>query len=235
MGGVSLRPSSIDSFGQRTNPHQIVEDDESAHVYGSAIPPPSHTSGSRSRSTSRNGSRAELVGDPGFLSQSQSPPPGGGGYAPSIAGMSNVGSFNARSMNAVGVIQAEVKAGRKENLISRTRTLNPPLENTSCFWRWRGRRKRPSTTTLIELFTSSYSDEISALSTCRSAEIAQGLIKAGLVKHLLMKGLRGGEGAARLSACIGALVHTDAVIPDLVDHLKNSSSSPTPQTDELAR
>jgi len=106
-----------------------------------------------------------------------------------------------------------------------------------------------TTTTLIELFTSSYSDEISALSIwcltriCRSAEIAQGLIKAGLVKHLLMRGLRGGEGAARLSAwCIGALVHTDAiadiladmaVIPDLVDHLKNSSSSPTPQTDDV--
>ena len=45
-------PSSIDSFGQRaTNPHRIVEEDESAHLYGNpTIPPPSHTSGSGSGS-----------------------------------------------------------------------------------------------------------------------------------------------------------------------------------------
>ncbi|KAJ8094614.1 hypothetical protein PM082_010620 [Marasmius tenuissimus] len=92
--------------------------------------------------------------------------------------------------------------------------------------------------TLIELFTTAASDEVVGLSLwilarmSRTPEIAQGMIKAGLVKELINRGLRGGPGAASLSAwCLGALVHTDAiadaladqhfVIPDLIDHLRN--------------
>ncbi|KAL0580453.1 hypothetical protein V5O48_001523 [Marasmius crinis-equi] len=95
--------------------------------------------------------------------------------------------------------------------------------------------------TLIELFTTSESDDVVGLSLwilgrmSRSPEIAQGLIKAGLVKELINRGLRGGTGAAVLSAwCLGALVHTDAiadaladqhfVIPDIVDHLRHMTN-----------
>ncbi|THU94430.1 ARM repeat-containing protein [Dendrothele bispora CBS 962.96] len=224
---------------------------------------------------------------------------GGGGYAPSIAGMSDVMSFGNRSMSTVmanpvllaGALQAEVKAGRKEELVDdylvkvyhlaiqsdksaqklitaglvptlilllKTRAASSgegldfvlmalgalsydTISSNTIF-------RTNTTTTLIELFTSSYSDEISALSIwclsriCRSAEIAQGLIKAGLVKHLLTKGLRGGQGAARLSAwCVGSLIHTDAiaetladmVIPDMVEHLRQSTNNPESSSEDI--
>ncbi|THU94438.1 hypothetical protein K435DRAFT_860566 [Dendrothele bispora CBS 962.96] len=248
MAGVNQgasTPASFDSFNQRgagSPPQRIIEEDETlsnnsnapypvaSHLYPSTGAGGGSTSGSGSGGTSRNrsgtinlvlGNASNLSADtrrevPGLGGGGMAGGGGGGGggYAPSITGMSDVMSLGNRSMSTVmanpvllaGAPQAEVKAGRKDD----------------------------------ELFTSSYSDEISALSIwcltqiCRSAEIAQGLIKAGLVKHLLTKGLRGGQGAARLSAwCVGSPIHTDAiaetladmVIPDMVEHLRQSTNN----------
>ncbi|KAF9258925.1 ARM repeat-containing protein [Marasmius fiardii PR-910] len=98
-----------------------------------------------------------------------------------------------------------------------------------------------TTTTLIELFTTSESDDVAGLTLwilcrmSRTSEIAQGLIKTGLVKELVNRGLRGGLRAAALSAwCIGSLVHTDSIadnladqhyiISDIVDHLRHTTN-----------
>ncbi|KAF5353115.1 hypothetical protein D9758_008784 [Tetrapyrgos nigripes] len=309
-------PASIDSFAQRLQTSQrILEEDENT----STLRGSGNGSGSGSGTASASGSRVNvniMQGIPmnpnlssetqlrlATLSQAhQAGYVGGGGhgYEASIAGMSEVGSMGSRSGNVgtnpvllAGALQAEVKAGRKEELVDdylvkvyhmatasdknaqklitagliptlilllKTRAATNEGEGLDFVLMALGALahdtissntifRTNTTTTLIELFTSSYSDEISALSIwcltriCRSTEIAQGLIKAGLVKHLLTRGLRGGQGAARLSAwCIGALIHTDAIadtladmaiIPDLVDHLRQSSSNPSSSSEDI--
>ncbi|KDQ55608.1 hypothetical protein JAAARDRAFT_324034 [Jaapia argillacea MUCL 33604] len=76
--------------------------------------------------------------------------------------------------------------------------------------------------TLIEIITSSYSDDITALAVwcvnriCRSAEVAMGLIKEDLAALLIRKGLRGNRLASRFSAwCLGSLVFTDSLADTL--------------------
>ncbi|THU83678.1 ARM repeat-containing protein [Dendrothele bispora CBS 962.96] len=302
LGPGAMAASTPASFNQRgagSPPQRIIEEDETlsnnsntpypiaSQPYPGAGAGGGGASGSGSGGTSRNGSGYQSRSD-----QSQREVPGlggggmagggGGGYATSIAGMSDVMSFGNRSMSTVmanpvllaGALQAEVKAGRKDELSAQkliTAGLVPTLilllktraassgEGLDFVLMTLGALsydtissntifRTNTTTTLIELFTSSYSDEISALSIwcltriCRSAEIAQELIKAGLVKHLLTKGLRGGQGAARLSAwCVGSLIHTDAiaetladmVIPDMVEHLRQSTNNPESSSEDI--
>ncbi|EEB94449.1 hypothetical protein MPER_06736 [Moniliophthora perniciosa FA553] len=107
-----------------------------------------------------------------------------------------------------------------------------------------------TTTTLIELFSSSESDDVAALALwnltrlTRTAEIAAGLVKRGLPKQLVERGFRGGPRGASLSAwCLGNLIHTDSIaealsdqgiIPDIVDHLRHSTSLVTSTPDDIS-
>ncbi|KAI3610466.1 hypothetical protein WG66_006876 [Moniliophthora roreri] len=97
-----------------------------------------------------------------------------------------------------------------------------------------------TTTTLMELFSSSESDDVAALALwtitrlIRTTEIAQGLLKRNLAKQLVDRGLHGGLRGATLSAwCLGNLIQNDAIadslaeqgfITDIVDHLRHSTN-----------
>jgi hypothetical protein len=77
--------------------------------------------------------------------------------------------------------------------------------------------------TLIEIFVSALIPEIAALSVwcinrmCRSAEVADGLIKQDLASVLMKKGIPGAPVTARLSAwCLGSLIRSDALAETLV-------------------
>ncbi|ESK90049.1 hypothetical protein Moror_7888 [Moniliophthora roreri MCA 2997] len=107
-----------------------------------------------------------------------------------------------------------------------------------------------TTTTLIELFLSSESDDVAALAIwsiarlARTTEIASGLIKRGLPKQLIERGFRGAPGGASLSAwCLGNLIQTDSIaeslsdqgiIPNIVDHLRHSTSLVTSTPDNIS-
>jgi len=96
--------------------------------------------------------------------------------------------------------------------------------------------------TLIEIFNSSTSDNISALSVwcisrfCRSPEVAAGLIKQDLGMLLVQKGFKGNLISSRSSAwCLGILAYTDFLAQTLasynivkasVDHLRHVAENP---------
>ena len=89
---------------------------------------------------------------------------------------------------------------------------------------------------MIEIFSSSHSDNVMALSAwcigriCRSAEVATDLIRQNLIVSLIQKGLRGNLISSRSSAwCLGILPYTDSLAQTLasygvvrasVDHLR---------------
>ncbi|KAF9076885.1 armadillo-type protein [Rhodocollybia butyracea] len=103
--------------------------------------------------------------------------------------------------------------------------------------------------TLIELCKSSISCEVSVLSIwcliriCRSAEVAQGLIKANIVPVLLKQSALGDVHLDAMSVyCLGTLVQNDAsaellslmdIIPFVVNHLRQSTESPTQNSDHI--
>lgn len=78
---------------------------------------------------------------------------------------------------------------------------------------------------------------------CRNADIASGLIKQGLVKLLLQKGLRGEYAAPALSAyCLGTLAQSDSLaetlaglgtIPAITAFLHSSTESPEPPVEDV--
>nr|GAT54379.1 predicted protein [Mycena chlorophos] len=81
-----------------------------------------------------------------------------------------------------------------------------------------------STATFIQILEAAQSDEIASLSVwcvtrmARSPEIANGLLKQGIAKVLVSKGLKGGPLTSRISAwCIGALVRSDAIADAMAD------------------
>ncbi|KAJ7075996.1 hypothetical protein B0H15DRAFT_805837 [Mycena belliarum] len=78
--------------------------------------------------------------------------------------------------------------------------------------------------TLIEILDAARSDDIAALAVwclariCRSAEVANGLLKLNLAKLLVTKGLKGGQRTARISAwCLGALIRSDSIAESLAE------------------
>lgn len=95
-------------------------------------------------------------------------------------------------------------------------------------------------TTLIAIFSSSLSEEISALSVwclnriCQTAQVATDLVKQNLVQLLLHSGLTSSPVVARSSAwCLGGLVHTDKLaesvlrldaIPAIIHYLSKKVS-----------
>ncbi|KAK7054735.1 hypothetical protein VNI00_003198 [Paramarasmius palmivorus] len=97
-----------------------------------------------------------------------------------------------------------------------------------------------TTTTLMELFSSAESEDVAALALwnitrlTRSAEIATGLLKRGIAKELVERGLHGGPRGATLSAwCLGNLIQNDAIadsladqgfVVDIVDHLRHATN-----------
>ncbi|KAK7032124.1 hypothetical protein VNI00_013298 [Paramarasmius palmivorus] len=107
-----------------------------------------------------------------------------------------------------------------------------------------------TTTTLIELFASSESDDVAALALwnltrlTRTTDIANGLIKRGLPKQLVERGLHGGSRGASLSAwCLGNLIQSDSIaetladqgiVPDIVDHLRHSTNLITSAPDDIS-
>jgi serine/threonine protein kinase len=102
--------------------------------------------------------------------------------------------------------------------------------------------------TLIEIFKSSRSDNIMALSAwciariCRSAEVATGLIKQDLAVLLIQKGLNGNLISSRSSAwCLGILPYTDSLAQTLtsydivkasVDHLRRVTAGSDAQAED---
>ncbi|KAJ3722452.1 armadillo-type protein [Lentinula raphanica] len=103
--------------------------------------------------------------------------------------------------------------------------------------------------TLIELCKSTISNEISLLAVwcllriCRSAEVAQGLIKSNIVSVLLRQNAIGDMHLVSISVyCIGTLVQNDAtadflaamdIIPFVVSHLRQSTESPRQSPDHI--
>jgi len=103
--------------------------------------------------------------------------------------------------------------------------------------------------TLIEILSSSDSDNISALSVwcihriCRSSEVAMGLIKQDLGILLIQKGLKGNLVFSRSSAwCLGILAYTDSLAQALssynivrasVDHLGHLTANSTAAPEDI--
>jgi hypothetical protein len=99
-----------------------------------------------------------------------------------------------------------------------------------------------TTTTLIDIISSSDADNVIALSVwcitriCRSSEVAAGLIKNDLVAVLIRKGLKGNLLSSCFSAwCLGILAYTDSLADALagrdivaasVNHLRNITANP---------
>ncbi|KAJ7186748.1 armadillo-type protein [Mycena filopes] len=97
--------------------------------------------------------------------------------------------------------------------------------------------------TLIEIVDAARSDDVASLAVwclariCRSAEVASGLLKQGIGKLLLSKGLKGGQRTSRISAwCLGVLVRSDSLadtladmgaVPALCTHLRRCSEAVT--------
>ncbi|KIK51616.1 hypothetical protein GYMLUDRAFT_181177 [Collybiopsis luxurians FD-317 M1] len=103
--------------------------------------------------------------------------------------------------------------------------------------------------TLIAICRASISNEISCLSIwclsriCRSAEVAQGLIKANVVSVLLKQSAIGDMHSASLAIyCLGTLAQNDViaeflsamdVISFVVSHLRQSTESPQQNPDHI--
>ncbi|KAF7338934.1 ARM repeat-containing protein [Mycena venus] len=101
--------------------------------------------------------------------------------------------------------------------------------------------------TLIEIFDSTQSENVTALALwclariCRNVEIANGLLKQNLAKLLVTKGLKGTQRTACVAGwCLGALICSDSIadtltemgfVPALCDNMRHCSewSSTSPE------
>ncbi|KAJ7730868.1 hypothetical protein DFH07DRAFT_848205 [Mycena maculata] len=78
--------------------------------------------------------------------------------------------------------------------------------------------------TLIDIVDAAQSDDIAALAVwciariCRSAEVANGLLRQHLAKLLVAKGLKGGSRTSRIAGwCLGVLIRSDAIAESLAE------------------